>query len=275
MSKIMKIAGLGLLAVVMVAAALAVPGVAAAQEPDPTTPPTGTGMYYEYQDEIHAALADALGLTVSEFEAKIDSGMTLSEIAAEQGVAWADVQAVMLDARADVLAEMVAEGIITQEQADWMTARRGMFGIGGMRGYGMGLMFQYQSDIHTALADALGLTVDEFDAMRADGMTLVEIAAAQGVDVADAYAAMTDVRADMLAEMVADGVITQEQADWMLSHMASGMGYGAGSGVGGCFNGTGMGMRGGIPGGSNNFGMGMGGGLFNNGGRGARGGRGS
>lgn len=261
MSKIMKIVGMGMLAVMMVAAALAMPGVAAAQEPDPTTPPYGGGMFYEYQDEIHTALADALGLTVDELNAMLADGMTLSQIAAEQGVDWADVQAAMIGARADVLAELVAEGIITQEQADRMTSRPNMFGGGGMRGYGMGLMFQYQDDIHEALADALGLTVAEFDAMRADGMTLAEIADAQGIDLEDAWAAMSDVRADMLAQMVEDGVITQAQADWMLSRMASGMGYGAGNRLNS--NGIGMGMGGGRFG-SNGIGMGMGGGRFNN-----------
>lgn len=139
--KLTKIAGMGVLAAALVAASLAVTNVAAAQVP--AQAPTGDGVLSEYEDEIHAALADALGLTLSEFEAKIDSGMTLSQIALEQGVAWNDISAVMAAARADVIAQLVVDGIITQQQADWFLSRStGMMGYGkgsgGAHGYGDG-----------------------------------------------------------------------------------------------------------------------------------------
>lgn len=132
--KLTKIAGMGVLAAALIAASLGVTGVAAAQEPAQV--PTGDGVLSEYEDAIHAALADALGLSLAEFEARIDSGMTLSQIALEQGVAWDDITAVMATARAEVIAGLVADGIITQAQADWFLSRSA--GMAGMNGYGKG-----------------------------------------------------------------------------------------------------------------------------------------
>ncbi|MBM2850617.1 MAG: uncharacterized protein HW418_3559, partial [Anaerolineales bacterium] len=101
--------------------------------------------------------------------------------------------------------------------------------------------------VHTlvwnGLADALKLTPDELNEQLASGKTLIQIAEAQGVSQDQLAAALeTSVKAG-LDKAVADGVLTQAQADqmlsymsgnyaWMLSHM--GAGAGAGFGPGGC-----------------------------------------
>ncbi|RME40575.1 MAG: hypothetical protein D6796_17045, partial [Caldilineae bacterium] len=109
--------------------------------------------------------------------------------------------------------------------------------------------------MHTAIAEALGLSVEEFDAARAEGQTLWQIAEAQGVDMADVRAAMDEVRAQAIQQAVDEGLITQEQADWMLQHEPGGPhgpGFGPCAGDGTApgprgFHG-GRGMRGGFPG---------------------------
>jgi len=99
-----------------------------------------------------------------------------------------------------------------------------MGGFGGHRhgpgahGRGAGFMAVDQKAMHAKIAEALGITVDEFEAALAEGKTPYILAQELGVDFAEVQAAMQAAHAEALAQAVADGRITQEQADWMLSH---------------------------------------------------------
>lgn len=95
----------------------------------------------------------------------------------------------------------------------------GGYGPRGMVGSGYGIMAQYRNQIHAAIAEALGLSVEEFEAAIAAGKKLPQIASEQGVASADVWAAARAAREAAIQQAVADGVITQEQANWMLSHM--------------------------------------------------------
>lgn len=108
---------------------------------------------------------------------------------------------------------------------------------GGEGGYGP--MSAYRDQMHTAIAAALGLTLDEYNAKLAEGLTPFEIAEAQGVDAETFQAAWLDAHEAALAQAVADGVMTQEQADWMLAHMQRHLENGFGPGMmGGWGNGS-------------------------------------
>lgn len=135
-------------------------------------------------------------------------------------------------------------------------------GYGGMMGRGGGFaqdggdyswmngMHQWMANsggMHTlvwdGLADALDLTTDELNAELTSGKTLAEIAEAQGVSEDELAAALeTSVKAG-LEKAVADGVLTQEEADWMLSQMGGNYAWmighmgSAGFGPGGCHGG--------------------------------------
>ncbi len=95
--------------------------------------------------------------------------------------------------------------------------------------------------VWNGLADAIGLTPDELNAELASGKTLTQIAEAKGVSQEQLAAGLeTSVKAG-LDKAVADGALTQAQADQMLGHMAgnyawmiSQMGASAGFGPGGC-----------------------------------------
>ncbi len=105
-----------------------------------------------------------------------------------------------------------------------------------------------------ALADAFGLTPEELQTMQDNGTTLWDYAAEQGMTIADFQAKMEAARSTALEQAVADGVITQEQADWMSSHGPGHEGRGFGDGTcdgdgphgqrGGHFNGMRPGGRG-------------------------------
>lgn len=105
---------------------------------------------------------------------------------------------------------------------------RGYYGPQMGRGYygpgmGGGWMAEYQTDyrdeMHAAIAEALGLSVEEFDSALAEGQTMREIAEAQGIDPEDVWEAMREPREAIIAQAVEDGVITQEEADWMLERI--------------------------------------------------------
>lgn len=131
--------------------------------------------------------------------------------------------------------------------------------------YEAGLLDIDQADMHAAIADALGISVAEFDAMRAEGTSLFLIAQELGVDIDVIRTAMSDIREAAIDEALDAGTITEEQAEWMRARPGPG-GYGYGYGFGqGPQDGTGYRMRGqgrgrqfGTPGAGNGFGPGNG-----------------
>jgi hypothetical protein len=93
-----------------------------------------TGTLHEYMEE---ALADKLNLPLATVESEFDSGKTLGQIALDHGVTQADLPAFMQEVRAAALKAAVADGVITQAQADWMLQRGGRGMMNGGTGYGM------------------------------------------------------------------------------------------------------------------------------------------
>ena len=118
--------------VVVLAAAVAVAVPAYAQEGDNPVYPHGGrghggGMYGDavamdgvLSDLIHANLAEALELTPADLTAREDAGETFVEIALAAGFSADEALDMQLQARLDALEEGVAQGLITQDQADWM-----------------------------------------------------------------------------------------------------------------------------------------------------------
>jgi hypothetical protein len=200
MKRFWTIAGAATLVAVLGAAAVV--GVVAAQEPSEGWPAWASG----FPQQMKEAVAGALGISVDEYDAALDT------------------------ARDQVLEKAVADGNLTQEQADRMRDRMGQrfeFGPGmrgrgacgpGMMGPGMGWADAENSPVAVA-AEALGMTADELLAELKGGKSIADVANERGVDpqtIADSILASMK---DNLAQAVADGKITQEQADQMLSRM--------------------------------------------------------
>jgi uncharacterized protein YidB (DUF937 family) len=85
-------------------------------------------------DEMVAAFAEKLGLTVDELNSRLAKGETLSQIASSKGLTYDEFRTLWSEARSEALDQAVSEGKLTQEQADWMKSRGG----GMMGGYGRG-----------------------------------------------------------------------------------------------------------------------------------------
>lgn len=153
-----------------------------------------------------AYLAEALGLTVEE------------------------LQAARRQATAAYLADAVTAGDITQEQADLMLAKVALNGV---------------IDRHALLAEGLGMTVEALTAALEGGQSLSDLMTAAGIDADTLQTNIQAAYEAAIARAVADGVITQAQADAVLAQESNGFGFFGGHGFGGHgFGGHGGGRRG-------------------------------
>ena len=111
-------------------------------------------------------------------------------------------------------------GVVFAQDAQPPVGRGGMMGGGGY-----GWMHDY---VEEALAAKLGITEKAVEDALASGKTMYQIALDNGIAEADVTALLTEVHTAAFDKAVADGVITREQADFMLQHMTS-RGYGFGN----------------------------------------------
>lgn len=109
------------------------------------------------------------------------------------GVTAAELQAAQQTAQDAAIDQALAQGLITQAQADALKERAGSFGRGFHRFFGMDAS---TIDMNALLADALGITADELAAARSQAQDLA------------------------LAAAVEDGRLTQEQADQLKARQA-------------------------------------------------------
>ena len=125
---------------------------------------------------------------------------------------------------AGLLVALLVVGVIgatntfAQGSYDLMQHGRGPGGPGGGRGLG-------QAELEAA-AQALNMTTDELTAALQSGKTLEQVATDQGVDIQDVRAAIqaahvTELR-ERITQAVADGTITQENADWLFEGLDKG-----------------------------------------------------
>ena len=111
---------------------------------------------------------------------------------------------------AEALEPLVAEGTISQTQADAVNAAL-VDAVPERRHPGGHLPWD-------EIAAALGMTTEELRAAMADGNSIAEIAAEQGVDLADIVDLIIADMTERLAAAVADGALTQERADEILAN---------------------------------------------------------
>ncbi|MFZ0547493.1 MAG: hypothetical protein WAM60_18750 [Candidatus Promineifilaceae bacterium] len=189
------------------------------------------------------------------------------DLANALGISVEELQAAYQTAAEAAVQQAVDEGLLTQDQADALSAHSFEFHSGAGLGLHIG-----DIDFDALVADALGISVDDLQAARdevfannlaqqvEDGVITQEQAdmiqarkAVQDyVDTDAISSALQSAYESAVNDALAAGAITQDQADLMLENMPSfdGMGLGFGGGPHG-FNGPGPGGHGfhGGPGG--------------------------
>ncbi len=160
------------------------------------------------RDEVRALIAEELGVTVEELE-----------------TAQTAVQEAML-------AQLVEDGTITQEQLDEMLEMRAL--------HDLAKEIFSRDDAQAVIAEQLGLTVEDLAAAHDEGTRIFELADEQGIDMETLMTAVSEARSAAFEQAVVDGLLTQEQADLLLSQCGPHFG-----GFGGHGGHGGRGMHGG------------------------------
>ena len=147
MKKTMLIAGVVLAALVVFGV-----GVAFAQG---STPFAGNGPMAQngggwMHDYVEQALAAKLGLSEAQVEEQLAAGKPMYQIALDNGIKQEALTDFLNGVHQDAFAAAVKDGVMTQQQADWMLQRmqnRGGYGTGNCPmqngqggGYGPGMM---------------------------------------------------------------------------------------------------------------------------------------
>jgi hypothetical protein len=146
--------------------------------------PGGMGQQMKAAIDPEALLADALEISVDE------------------------LQAAQLKAELAGVQEALDAGLITQIQADQMTGR---------------LQLRTYIDQEEMLAEALGMTVEEYRTAVSEGKTITTLLTEQNTDAVTVRQKMMTAYQAAMQQAVTDGVITQTQADQFLSR---GMNFG-------------------------------------------------
>jgi polyhydroxyalkanoate synthesis regulator phasin len=137
----------------------------------------------------------------------------IAKLAANLGVGEDQVKDALEATKGQMVDEAVQKGELTQEQADKMKSGEGFgfFGVGPGRGHG-------PDGNPEAMAGILGMTADELKAQLEAGQKIDAIVTAQGMTMDQFREKMDELRQAEIAKAVADGKMTQEQADQMLQH---------------------------------------------------------
>jgi polyhydroxyalkanoate synthesis regulator phasin len=112
----------------------------------------------------------------------------------------------------DALDGLVDDGTITQDQADSVEDA-----LADARPEGHGPGHRFLAHDLADIAEALGVEEDDVRAALEDGRTIAELAEEQGVEVSDVVDAIVSAQRERLDQAVADGDLTQEEADRILA----------------------------------------------------------
>ena len=244
----LKIAGISLLAVGVVGAGLVGGSMVFAQtndspelvfEGEQSAKRGGDGWQETYREEIHAEIAAILGLTTEELEAAREAKTGLADLAAEAGLTEDEFNQAVYDVQVSFVSQAVSDDVLTQEEADEILTRMaeafengefpgkpgGKHGGKGSKGGKQGnrtpeWMEPYADDFKAGVAGILGLSVEELEAAREDGTHLDELTETAGLTEDEFKDAVYDLRVSFVNQAVADGGLTQEEADDILEKMA-------------------------------------------------------
>lgn len=231
---------IGLLVVAAVAA-VSIIGVASAQQGQPNPPPGG-GRGASIVRELLQIVTDDLGIAPADLREQLQH-QTLAEVIAANG---GDVATITADVTAAITGRVntaLENGTISPERADAILSRlpevvenalngeysalrgfrpglRDSFGRGqlGERGGLFGEMLRLDAlPLVNAAADATGLTAREIGEQIRSGSTLSEVISANGGTPEAVITAAVEAAQTRLAEAVANGRFTQQQADDILA----------------------------------------------------------
>lgn len=147
-------------------------------------------------------------------------GTFVEKLAAKLGIGEDKLKTAIEETQSEMIDEAVAEGRLTEEQAERLKERAGEGGFFGFPGRGLGHGRWGAGVMPEAAAEVLGISVDQLMEELRDGKSLDEVAEEQHGMTVDEFtdALLSQVKAQ-LDGLVAEGKLTQEQADGMFEQI--------------------------------------------------------
>ena len=136
-------------------------------------------------------------------------GSFLAKVADKLGVGEDELKTAIDEAGTETLDEGVAQGLLTDEQAERLQEGGFPFRMGPRHGPG---------HVMEAAVEVLDMPRDELMEQLRDGASLAQVAEAKGMSVEDFKTAFLDQAKTQLDELVAEDDLTQEQADGIFQH---------------------------------------------------------
>ncbi|NPV27934.1 MAG: hypothetical protein HPY81_11010 [Firmicutes bacterium] len=142
----------------------------------------------------------------------------VSKLAANLGMDQEKVAAALETTKQQCLDEAVKQGLLTQEQADKIAARKGIgfYGPGGRKDFQKPGFRGFPGEEITSV---LGVTPEQLKADFKAGKTLAQIVSEHGLTMDQFKQKLLDYEKNKIAQKVADGKLTQEQADKMMQSL--------------------------------------------------------
>lgn len=174
------------------------------------------------------SVAEQIGLSEREVWQQLRAGETLAEIIAAQGGDVEVVATAVVAALADQIQMAVSDGQITQQRADRLLAnlpdvvRQAIDGqLAPAQLNGRPLLKVVQRPVIRAIADETGLRPAKILKQLTEGSSLADIVAEAGMDPTAVLEAALTAAAERVETAVADGRLSQQQADRLLERLQS------------------------------------------------------
>ncbi len=171
---------------------------------------------------------DVLGMTADELRAEIRSGKTIQEIFTEKGLDYETYAEQWLADHEACLAEAVAAGDLTEEQAVTLQERLQervsdgfLFNQNQRFGLAMGSYMRFRAEkiwegghgMVGEILDKLEISLDDLKARISGGEKITDIAEEAGIDLNVIHEEMIQKQLENVEQALADGKITESQAD--------------------------------------------------------------
>ena len=168
-------------------------------------------------------LATALGVDTETLRSEFAAGKSIADIAAEQGIAIDTVVAALVADLEEHLNEHVADGSLTEDEAAEKLASaedrisEKVNEVPPTRDRNSGP--RRGGQLPAAVLEMLGIDGPALREAFSEGKSVADIAKENGVEIGDIVGALVDERAARLAEHVADGSLTEDEAAEKLEAM--------------------------------------------------------
>lgn len=141
----------------------------------------------------------------------------VSKLAANLGVDQDKITAAIDATKKQMLNEAVQQGKLTQEQADKIASSKG-FGF-GMFGFRHNKEHHFRGPKLDNAANVLGMTVDQLKTELQSGKKMKQIITEHGMTMDQFRQKMLELRKEAISKAVADGKLTQDQANKIIQRM--------------------------------------------------------